>query len=191
MKLNALVTGMVALAFMATAVADGPKQAQTPKVNKAGKKGTVPNKGEPGETKKTLKNPAHHEAQAKSNKTLFHAFNVLQSTKVMLQKADHDYGGHRMNAIQSIGVAQAQLRLALGKYGKNIPPAAPGKDGAGKEAQKKSNAQLNQAIRTVRGTISHLANANHDYYGHRHNAVQALQGTMQHLQLATQFVRSK
>jgi hypothetical protein len=182
-----------------------PNKGQTPnKANKVGKNdkvnankspkvsSTIPNNGaEPGETKKTLKNPAHHEAQAKSNKTLFHAFNVLQSTKVMLQKSNHDYGGNRVAAVQSIGVAQGQLRLALGKYGKNIPPAAAGKAGAGKESQKTSNAQLNHAIKTIRSTITELANANHDYYGHRAAAVRDLEGTLQQLQTALKFANPK
>ena len=86
---------------------------------------------------------------------------------------------------------QAQLRLALGKYGKNIPPAAPGKQGAGKESQKTSNAQLNHAIKTIRSTITELANANHDYYGHRAAAVRDLEGTLQQLQVALKFEKNK
>jgi len=147
--------------------------------------GKLPNNGlEPGETKKTQNNPFHHEAQKKSNQTLIHAFHVLQSTKLLLQKGDHDYGGHRVNAIKSIGVAQGELRIALGKYGKNMPPAPPGKGGPGKEAQKKSDAQLHHAIKTLQSTITHLANANYDYYGHRYKAVAALEGTLKQLQLA-------
>jgi len=211
-----LLTAILALAFAAVTLANGPRQA--PKGNKAAKhKGPpntakipntgkipntckVPDKGkntgkiqnnslEPGETKKTQENPFHHEAQKKSNQALIHAFHVLQSTSLLLQKGDHDYGGHRVNAIKSIGAAQGELRLALGKYGKNIPPAAAAKDGAGKEAQKKSNAQLNHAIKTVQSTITHLANANYDYYGHRYKAVVALEGTLKQLQLALKFAK--
>jgi poly(3-hydroxybutyrate) depolymerase len=111
---------------------------------------------------------------------------VLQSTRLLLQKGDHDYRGHRLNALKAIDVAEGELRTALSKYGKNIPPAAPGKSGAGKEPRKTSDAQLSHALKQVESTITQLANANYDYFGHRYKAVVALEGAVKQLQACYQ-----
>ncbi len=166
------------------------------KGNNNNQKGTKTNGGVAASTnpaaklnKATKKDPRFHEAQSKSNTQLVHAFHVLQRTKVMLQKGNHDYGGNRVGAIQSITAAQSSLRAALGKYGKNIPPAAAGNVKGGKESQKTSNAQLKHALTTINTTITHLANANHDYYGQRAAAVRDLQTARMQLQTALQFAK--
>jgi hypothetical protein len=41
------------------------------------------------------------------------AINSLQKAKADLQHADHDFGGHRAEAIESIDRAIEQLRVAL------------------------------------------------------------------------------
>jgi hypothetical protein len=41
------------------------------------------------------------------------AINALQKAKADLQHADHDFGGHRAEALESIDRAMNQLRLAL------------------------------------------------------------------------------
>src|SRR5690348_3810730 len=53
------------------------------------------------------------EPQQLSNAQLREAHQVLQATKVMLESADHDYGGHRVQAIKAVSAAEQQLRLAL------------------------------------------------------------------------------
>jgi len=197
----------------ASVVADGKDKAKKdPKPSKAAKKdkapskdkgqGTAPNKGKGASTQSvagtnpaaklnpaTRKDPAFHEAQKKSNAQLVKAFHVLQATKLMLEKGNHDYGGNRVAAVQSIGAAQARLRTALGDYGKNMPPAPAGNVKGGNEAKKTSNAQLRHAIKTVSSTITHLANANHDYFGQRAAAVRDLQGTLQQLRTALQYAK--
>ena len=41
------------------------------------------------------------------------AIRALERAKLHLQRAAHDFGGHRVEAIQSIDAALAQLKLAL------------------------------------------------------------------------------
>ncbi len=41
------------------------------------------------------------------------AIRSLERAKLHLQRAAHDFGGHRVEAIQAIDAALAQLRLAL------------------------------------------------------------------------------
>jgi len=47
-----------------------------------------------------------------------HAITSLENAKGYLQKASHDFGGHRADALASVEVALKQLRLAL-QYDKN------------------------------------------------------------------------
>src|SRR6516225_6355425 len=61
---------------------------------------------------------AKKESQKQSNEQLREALHVLQVTKKTLEGADHDYGGHRVDAVKAIGAAEHQLKLALGAHHK-------------------------------------------------------------------------
>ncbi|MGH7169605.1 MAG: hypothetical protein ACRELG_04920, partial [Gemmataceae bacterium] len=52
-----------------------------------------------------------------SNLQLADAIVILNRTRTMMQKADHDYGGHRTAAVRDLGGAIKQLKVAL-KYEK-------------------------------------------------------------------------
>jgi hypothetical protein len=69
---------------------------------KPGGQGTRPGKG-----------GGKHEPQAISNLQLADAIGVLEKTATFLEKADHDYGGHRAAAVRDLGIAVRQLKLAL------------------------------------------------------------------------------
>ena len=133
---------------------------------------------------------AQKEPQAISNAQLRQALNVLQSIKLTLKAADHDYGGHRVKAIADISKAQNQLNLAL----KN----APKKKGKGKgksnplpEPQALSDAQLLESMVFLKETVQLLEKANHDYGGHRAAAVQDLHRAIRQLDLALKFRKGK
>jgi hypothetical protein len=53
------------------------------------------------------------EPQNISNLQLADAIVILEQTHVLLQKADHDYGGHREAAARDLGKAVQQLKVAL------------------------------------------------------------------------------
>jgi hypothetical protein len=129
------------------------------------------------------------EPQTESNTQLTKALSVLHTTKVVLEGADHDYGGHRAAAVKAIGAAQHQLRLALGLK-------APGGKGPKKgnpmpESQNVSNTQLAEAIPVLKETITVLKGANHDYNGHRANAVRDLEEAKQQLEMALKYEKKK
>ncbi len=42
-----------------------------------------------------------------------HALATLREAKIELEHADHDFGGHRVQAIQAVDQAMEQLKLAL------------------------------------------------------------------------------
>ena len=131
---------------------------------------------------------AQKEPQVISNAQLRQALNVLQSIKLTLKGADHDYGGHRVKAIADISKAQNQLNLAL----KN----APKKKGKGKsnplpEPQALSDAQLLESMVFLKETVQLLGKANHDYGGHRAAAVQDLHRAIRQLDLALKSRKGK
>jgi hypothetical protein len=136
--------------------------------------------------------PAHaqkeKESQAQSNEQLFKALNVLHTTKLILEGADHDYGGHRAEAVKSIGAAQHQLRLALGLKGGG---KGEKKVKGGHEPQVISNLQLAEAIPVLKQTVTVLKEANHDYNGHRANAVRDLHEAVHQLEAALKYEKKK
>jgi hypothetical protein len=71
--------------------------------------------------------PAHHasaqaparvqgaarKARVEAHPRIHSAIRELQAAKEELQKAPHDFGGHRADAVQAVDRALEQLRLAL------------------------------------------------------------------------------
>jgi hypothetical protein len=53
------------------------------------------------------------EPQNISNLQLADAIVILERTRTLLEKADHDYGGHRAAAVRDLGAAVEQLKIAL------------------------------------------------------------------------------
>jgi hypothetical protein len=137
---------------------------------------------------------AKQESQKASNAQLREGLQVLQTTKKVLEGADHDYGGHRVDAIKAIRAAEHQLRLALSAQHKRTPGGA--KNGTGgqakqPEAQNVSNLQLANAIGILQQTQTLLEKANHDYGGHKAAAIRDLSVAIQQLKTALRFEKSK
>jgi hypothetical protein len=132
------------------------------------------------------------EPQKQSNSQLKLAIAALDSAKTTLQKANHDYGGHRVKAIKAINAARTQLTAALKfETGKGKVGAKPGKDGKGGENQGVSNSQLAQSIAVLRETKVVLEGANHDYGGHRVKAIKAINTAIDQLQTALKYEKGK
>jgi hypothetical protein len=129
------------------------------------------------------------EPQHVSNLQLRESLNVLQATKKILQGADHDYGGHRVDAVKAIGAAEHQLRLALQSQHKRTKPSRTGVGGKQPEPQAISNLQLADSIRILSQTRTLLEKADRDYGGHRVAAVRDLGGAIHQLQAALKFER--
>ena len=52
-------------------------------------------------------------SSSESHPEIHHAQRLLTQAKTALEHAAHDYAGHRVKAIEHIGEAQEELRLAL------------------------------------------------------------------------------
>jgi hypothetical protein len=139
----------------------------------------------PGQGKK-------REPQNISNAQLREGLHVLQSTKKMMQGADHDYGGHRVAAIKAIDAAEHQLKRALQSQPKSkiaaVKTSKP-RNGQGKqpEPQNISNLQLADAIGILEQTRTLLVKADHDYGGHRAAAVRDIGAAIQQLKTALKY----
>ena len=137
------------------------------------------------------------ETQAASNKQLRQAIGVLRSAKLTLEMADHDYGGHRVAAVRDIKAAMHQLRLAL-ESGHKKPKTGTGakkgpvqpKGSRPPEPQAVSDQQLVDAIPVLKQTIAVLHKANHDYGGHRAQAVTDLRAAIRQLEAALKFSKT-
>jgi hypothetical protein len=133
------------------------------------------------------------EPQGVSNKQLVECLHVLHSVKRTLEAADHDYGGHRADAVKAIGAADHQLKLALEHVHKKAPGGGkPGaKPGGGGEPQAVSNLELAEAIPVIKTTIGVLEKADHDYGGHRASAARDLKAAIVQLEKALEFEKKK
>ncbi len=139
------------------------------------------------------------EPQHASNVQLLQGLHALQATKRTLESADHDYGGHRVNAVKAITAAEHQLKLALATEHKRpagagavgTPARRAGKGGKRPEAQNVSNLQLAEGIRIIERTRATLEKGDRDYGGHLVAAIRDLGVAEQQLKLALKFEKRK
>ena len=136
-----------------------------------------------------------------SNQELHHAIGVLRSAKRTLEKADHDYGGHRVAAIRDINKAIHQLQLTVKhghkkgtgtKKGTGVKKGPrTGKGPRQPEPQAVSDAQLAQSIPVLKKTNTGLQHTKHDYGGHRARAVSDLRAAVHQLETALKYSRTR
>lgn len=143
------------------------------------------------------KKNSNGQAQAASHQQLAVALHNLQSIKLTLERADHDYGGHRAAAVRDIGAAERQLREAMHHqvhhhHGVHPVSHVGGRGvGAHPEPQALSDAQLAASIPALNSAIGVLSNANHDYGGHRTKAINDLKAAIIQLELALKFSQAR
>lgn len=84
----------------------------------------------------------------------------LHKAKGLLERADHDYDGHREKAIEDINKAIRTLHHGekgeKGEKGGKSEKHEPKKGEGGKEAQKKSDEQLREAVKILEEVEKHL-----------------------------------
>jgi hypothetical protein len=121
------------------------------------------------------------------------ALQELRAARATLQKAAHDYGGHRVTAIGDIDQAITQLDLALqadpGARRKHIPtpPAAKALPGGSGSAEK--HPHIHKALRELHAARRNLHEAAHDYQGHRVAAIKDIDHAINQLHDALRFDR--
>jgi hypothetical protein len=134
------------------------------------------------------------ESQKASNHQLVEAIHVLNSVKKTLEAADHDYGGHRADAVRDIGHAAKQLHEALAAHHKTVKTGST-KTGTGnkngqREPQKLSDAELAASVPVLKETVTFLQMADHDYGGHKEKAIKDLNAAITQLGKALKFSKA-
>ena len=142
-------------------------------------------KGKP----KTERHPALHRA-----------LRELREAKGHLEKAAHDYGGHRVAAIKDVNKALHQLHMALKfdspKRRVTVPPVkttapavTPGIPGAGKPTGPgtEKHPQIHRALHKLHQAKRSLERAAHDYGGHRVEAVKDIDRAINQLKQALAY----
>jgi hypothetical protein len=99
----------------------------------------------------------------------------LRNIRHLLEKADHDYKGHRAKAVEEIGGAIHALEHGKGAKGKNEKGAA-GK--GSKEPQAESDKQLREALKGLEGVHRQLERGQGEHHKHAamlvHKAIEQL-----------------
>ena len=130
------------------------------------------------------------ESQKTSDQQLVQAYRILRSINKTLIMGDHDYGGHRAKAVRDVGKAEKQLQKALEFQGKKAPGGKAVMPAWHPEPQKFSNAELASKIPVLHRTIALLEKADHDYGGHRVQAVADLRVAVMQLEIALKYAKS-
>ncbi|HEV3153800.1 MAG TPA: hypothetical protein VGZ02_08360 [Candidatus Baltobacteraceae bacterium] len=105
--------------------------------------------------------------QGQSNENLEAVDGYLQSAVSMLQQDQHDYGGWRVRAIAGLEQARGQIREALAYENQNGP------------ADSGSDRNMRYARWFIERGIDQLQNDQHDYSGHRVDAMNDMQQARQ------------
>ena len=136
--------------------------------------------------------------------SLAHAAHEIKTVIESLEKAKHDFGGHREAAIKDCKAAEKQLReghefdlkheqegkerssVKAEKAEKSVIKSDPEtKDG--KHHELSEHGRIEHAITVLENAIDHLQKAPHDFGGHRVDAVKDCQAAMKQLREALAF----
>jgi HEPN domain-containing protein len=139
---------------------------------------------------------ASNAAQREPHPQIRKAIAALERAKTDLQRADHDFCGHRDEALEATNRAIEQLRKAL-NYDKHEHAVAPlvssilvDSELTGGVAQKPPKRRrerhpfIEAAIRALESAKDDLQHAAHDFGGHRDEAVEAVNNATRQLHQA-------
>jgi len=114
-----------------------------------------------------------------------------------LQEDNHDYGGHRANAVRDLETAANDIASALsldrrGEPGTSAAPGAlrEGSEPMGAMTQRTSNSSLMAARTHTEAAMDALQRDAHDYGGFRVKAIASLRAAREQILLALQFQRA-
>ena len=142
--------------------------------------------------------PAYAATACSSNYSLLRSSFRVTAVLRQLNEDQHDYGGHRVAAINALNTASAELAAAE-KYAVDVEHQDPscfetrpgagsrpaGRGYSGVRSQAASNRAIEFAQRRVGGIIRGLVQDNDDYGGHKANALAALKSAQSELLAAS------
>lgn len=125
-------------------------------------------------------------AAAEEHPRLHEALYEMRHAKTALKEAKHDFGGHRVKAIEALDAAITQVEKALKAVGDNVKGKEPGRDAYKGYA---NFPHIRHALATSKLARKELKDAAHDYKGHREKAVEALDVVIVQLDKALQYAK--
>ncbi|HEY3320828.1 MAG TPA: hypothetical protein VGP72_10225 [Planctomycetota bacterium] len=133
-------------------------------------------------------------AEAEKHPHIRAAVRELAAAKKELEEADHDFGGHRAEAVKAVERAHKQLEKAL-EFDKG---GAPDKAKSAEEPKAKANTateaelkhpHIHAALDALRETRKDLKEAAHDFGGHRADALEATDHAIKQLKTALEYAK--
>ncbi len=145
--------------------------------------------------------PAQARTDCSSNSNLAHVHRRLDGAIDQLQHDQRDYGGHRVDAINDLQNARAQLveaeQWAVNDDRENpactraYGPTGGSDENWGTRAQTGSNRDIWSVRSWVERMIDQLQRDQHDYDGHRIAAINAMQAARAQLVDAEQYAKAR
>jgi hypothetical protein len=114
------------------------------------------------------------------------ALGEMKEARRELKEAGHDFGGHRVKAIEALDVAIDQMDRALRAVGVNpvyVPPSADVRKGF------KNYPYIRHALVEMRLARVELKEASTDFGGHKVKAIEALDAAIAQLEKALEFAK--
>jgi hypothetical protein len=122
---------------------------------------------------------------------IHHAIKALEAAKAYMEAAPHDFCGHRVTALAESNLALNELGLAIicdkrrersGGSAIEMPDTSPIHSSASRAADR--HPLIRQAISALEAAKRDLQSADHDYCGHRVDALDAVNRALPQLRLA-------
>jgi hypothetical protein len=115
------------------------------------------------------------------------ALHELREARTELKEASHDFGGHRVKALEAVNAAIKEIDAGLKAVGDNIKGA--GKPAADIYKKYTHHPHIHHAIHELRAAHTQLKEAKHNFGGHREAALRDIHVAIEQLELALKFAR--
>lgn len=104
------------------------------------------------------------------------AIHTLERAKMALERASHDFGGHRTAALRSVDGALHELHLAAGQEMKSQTP----------REERLEDREIHRAIVDLERARRDMETAKHDFGGRRAETLRAVDESLRELRLAAE-----
>ncbi len=129
---------------------------------------------------------APSKANAEEHKTLYRAHYELKEAQVELKGAAHDFGGHRVKALEAVDAALIQINDCLKAVGDKVGAYKPE---ATLYKNYKNHPHIRHAIVELRASRNELKESRIDFGGHRDKAIKDIDYAIEQLEKSLEFAK--
>lgn len=116
---------------------------------------------------------------------MHHALRELREARTQLKEANHDFGGHKVKAIEGVDAAIKKIDESLKGAGDNTK--GTGKVDPGIYKKYVNHPHIHHAIHELKEARIELKEAKHDFGGHRAAAIRDINYAIEQLELCLKF----